>query len=411
MSTHRPRDAAGMDDAPGDSVLPVPDDDSWGARLPSSLRDRLDEPLAHASALTRRTLALFPVRVWRHFLQHNGFLLAAGVSYQSLFAIFSALYLVFAIAGIWLGASPGVVDRLVDFVNGYIPGLIANSGGLLTRDQVAAVVSASGSTLSVTGAIALGVVIWTAVGFITFTRRAVRDIFGLPFDRRSYFLLKARDFLAALLFGLALVAGALLGSFATGAIDFILSLFGISQNTAWTQVILRVMSALVAVTINTLALAGLYRLLAGASLHWRTILPGATLGGVGITALQLGAGLLFRYTPTNALLATFAIFIGLLLWFRLNGIVILVAAAWIAVAARDADLPLQKQTDEERATAEHAALLLATRVRLRHAREARASVPWWRARRADRELRDLVAEVERLQSSPPPTSERRSLFE
>ena len=32
-------------------------------------------------------MAWFPVRVWRHFLIHNGFLLAAGVSYQALFAI------------------------------------------------------------------------------------------------------------------------------------------------------------------------------------------------------------------------------------------------------------------------------------------------------------------------------------
>ena len=44
--------------------------------------------------------------------------------------------------------------------------------------------------------------------------------------------------------------------------------------------------------------------------------------------------------PRNPLLATFAVFIGLLLWFRLVGIITLVAAAWIAVAAQDADIPL-----------------------------------------------------------------------
>lgn len=48
-------------------------------------------------------MAWFPVRVWRHFLIHNGFLLAAGVSYQALFASFAAIYVAFAIAGLWLG--------------------------------------------------------------------------------------------------------------------------------------------------------------------------------------------------------------------------------------------------------------------------------------------------------------------
>lgn len=52
----------------------------------ASLRERFDAPISAATEITRKTLALFPVRVWRHFLQHNGFLLAAGVSYQALFA-------------------------------------------------------------------------------------------------------------------------------------------------------------------------------------------------------------------------------------------------------------------------------------------------------------------------------------
>ena len=62
------------------------------------------------------------------------------------------------------------------------------------------------------------------------------------------------------------------------------------------------------------------------------IWPGALLGGAALTVLQFGAGLLLSYTPSNPLLATFAIFVGLLLWFKISGIIMLVAAAWIAVA-------------------------------------------------------------------------------
>ncbi|UUT35772.1 hypothetical protein [Microbacterium elymi] len=72
----------------------------------AALRERFDDPLTRASEITRRTLAWFPIRVWRHFLRNNGFLLAASISYQSLFAIFAVVYVAFAAVGIWVGASP-----------------------------------------------------------------------------------------------------------------------------------------------------------------------------------------------------------------------------------------------------------------------------------------------------------------
>ena len=61
----------------------------------------------------------------------------------------------------------------------------------------------------------------------------------------------------------------------------------------------------------------------------------------------------------------------------------LVAAAWIAVASKDKDIPILLPTEAERIAAEHKALLLAAQVRLRTAREARAAAPWYRAWRAD----------------------------
>jgi membrane protein len=126
------------------------------------------------------------------------------------------------------------------------------------------------------------------------------------------------------------------------------------------------------------------------------------LGGLGISVLQLGAGLLLSYTPSNPLLATFAVFIGMLLWFRLLGLVMLVAAAWIAVAAKDRDVVLLPQTEAERLAAEHAALLLAARLRLRTAQDARDQAPWYRAWVADRAVRDAEAELRQVEAATPP---------
>lgn len=383
------------------SDTPERPDDVWRTRWEQSpLRERLDEPIERATQLTRKTLAWFPVRVWRNFLRNNGFLLAAAISYQSLFAMFSAIYTAFAVVGIWLGGSASAVSGLISIINSYIPGIIGKEEGqgLVTEADVAEIAQRSGSVLAITGAVAFVVALWTAIGFVTFTRRAVRDIFGLPFDTRNYVLLKARDFLAAAMFGLALLVGAALAGVTTGVIEAIFDFFGWKSSSGWVWIAGRLASALVAFVINTAALAALIRFLTGTSLRWRLILPGAALGGGALVVLQLGAGLLLFYSPSNPLLATFSVFIGFLLWFRLVGIVILVAASWVATSARDADVPMVPVTAEERRRQEQEALLLAARVRVRDAHIARADAPWWGRWTATRDLRRAEDELACLEA-------------
>ena len=372
---------------------------------------RLDAAVERATALTRRTLGLFPVRVWRHFLQHNGFLLAAGVSYQALFAIFAAIYLAFAIAGLWLGGSEDAVNGLIAIINSYIPNLILPEGGVVTPEQVQEIASNTTGVLSITGLIALGTVIWTAIGWVTFSRRAVRDIFGLPPDRRSYVLLKARDLLAALIFGIALVVGSVLTSASATVLSWILTQLGWDSGSDSVNVSIRIGTVLVSFALMSSALASMVRFLTGTSLRWGTIWPGALLGGGAMTVLQYGAGFLLSYTPSNPLLATFAIFIGLLLWFRVNGVVMLVAASWIAVAAQDRDLPLLAQTEAERRVAEHRALVTAARIRVRDAHAARERAPWYRAWAAARAVRAAEDELAELEASAPPPIEPAPLAE
>lgn len=374
--------------------------DRWDS---SRLRERLDQPIERATTITRRTLGWFPIRVWRHFLRHNGFLLAASISYQSLFALFATLYSAFAVVGLWLGGSSAAIDALIRVVNSYIPELIS-TGGPVSPDDVTAIARDSGSVLAVTGAVALSVAIWTAIGFVTFTRRAVRDIFGLPFDTRNYVLLKLRDFGAAILFGLALVLGAALGLVAGGVVRQVFDFFDVPYESITIDVLSRLASVLVAIVLNAAALTGLIRFLTGTSLPWRTIMPGALFGGVTLSLLQLGAGFLAVYSPTNPLLATFSVLIGFLLWLRLAGIVMLVAASWVAVSAADDDIPLVVKTDEERRADERRALRLIAEAQVRDAERALADAGWWRrasARRAVRRARALLARLDENEAGTP----------
>ncbi|MCC4907894.1 YihY/virulence factor BrkB family protein [Microbacterium sp. cx-59] len=399
-----------MSDRPNpDAAHPLPATDPslrerWDARQ-AELRERFDEPIERASRLTQRTLAWLPIRVWRHFLQHNGFLLAAGISYQSLFTIFAAIYLAFAVVGVWLGGDAQAVGQLIDLINSYIPNLISEHG-LVKPGQVQEIADSSASLLTVTGGIALIVIVWTAIGFVTYARRAVRDTFGLPYDSRSYVLLKARDLIAALAFGVALVAGSVLVQMTTWALDLVFSLFGWTSDSTASNISVRVLTLVVAFAINALALALLFRFLTGTSLRWRRIWPGSLLGGGALALLQVGAGLLLVYTPSNPLLATFAIFIGFLLWFRINGIVILVAAAWIAVETSDRDLPLVQISPEERERRERHALRIAAGVHLRDARAELASASWWRRPAARRAVRRAIAELRALDAPPRPDADQ-----
>ncbi|MFJ4255110.1 YihY/virulence factor BrkB family protein [Microbacterium sp. NPDC090003] len=354
---------------------------------PRALRARLEAPLERVTELKDRTLAAFPVRVWRNFAFSNGFLLSAGMSYYVLFALFALLYVGFAGAGLWLGASSIAIEALVRLVNTYIPGLIAPEGGLFSVDDVTEIAQNATGVLGVTGAIAVGVALWTAVSSVTFTRRAVRDLFGLPFDARAYWLLKARDFFAAVVFGGAMLVGAILISLSVWALEQIFLLFDWSTGTWFFSFGAQTVSVVVAFALEATALAMLVRFLTGTQLHWRFIWPGAMLGGGAMVVLQLGAGLLLSHAPSNPLLASFTVIIGLLLWCRWLAIVVLMAASWIAVAAEDKDQPLEREDAETARRAEVQALLLAARVEVRRAQEAADTAPWYRRPAARRALK------------------------
>jgi membrane protein len=371
------------------------------------IRDRLEEPISRVSTITRKTMGLFPVRVWRHFLARNGFLLSSGMSYQALFAIFAAVYVVFAIAGLWLTGDPDTLDAFVKLLNTYAPGLIGDNGIISTED-LTEIATSSTSLFGLTGAVALIGLIWTAIGWVTYSRLAVRSIFGLPKDTRAYALLKARDFLAALVFGTALLVAAVLSAITISFLDWLTEFLGLGTVSTATGYLVQVGGFVVVFAIDTLALAVLFRFLSGAAMPWRRMWIGSLLGSAALTVLQLVSGFLVSRVSTNPLLATFTVFIGLLLWFRLTSIVILVAASWVAVEASDHNETLRRVTPEqllaEQRERERTALLTAAQVRVREARAGVAEANWWGRFAARRRLALAEQELEYAEAYRGPPS-------
>ncbi len=371
------------------------------------IRERLDEPITRMERLTQRTMALFPVRVWRHFLARNGFLLTAGMSYQSLFAVFAAVYIVFAVAGIWLLGDTETLNALLLLINTYAPGLVGPEGVISTEDLQAAA-TASTSLFGWTGAVALGGLIWTAIGWVTYARMAVRSIFLLPKDDRAYLYLKARDFAAAFMFGVAILIAAVLSIVATGFLDWMFGLLGIDLTTESpvVRVGLQFGAIIVVFVIDTLALAVMFRFLSGAEMPWRRMWTGSLLGSAALSVLQMLGGLVLSWAGSNPLLATFTVIVALLLWFRIASIIILVAAAWIAVEAADRNESLRRvsaaQLEAERRQREYEALLTAAKVRVREARADAQSARWYERVPAARRLGRARRRLDELEASAPP---------
>jgi membrane protein len=361
-------------DAPGEP--PAETEERRDQRLRDRFEQRFEEPIARVTSLTQDTLALFPTRVWRRFLAGNGFLLSSGMSYQALFAVFAAVYIVFAVAGIWLVGSPETMEALIRLINTYVPGLIGDDG-VISENDLHTIASSSMSVLTITGVVALGVLVWTAIGWLSYSRMAVRAIFGLPQDRRAYLLLKARDFVVSLAIGLALFAAAVLSVASTAALDWIFSLFGDTLRD-WSTVLVTAIGLVVVFVIDTGALMVLFRFLADARLTLRRMLGGSILGGAALVVLQVLGSQLLGGATRNPLFSTFVVFIAMLLWFRLTSVVTLVAASWIAVSVEDRHESLYEPTAEERAALEHDALVIAAQVRLREATAELEAAGWWR---------------------------------
>ena len=374
------------------------------------IRDRLEEPINTVGTITQKTLALLPVRVWRHFLYQNGFILSSGLSYQALFAVFAALYVVLAVAGIWLTGDPARLEAFVTLLNTYAPGLIGPNG-VITTDALTEVATQSTSLFGWTGAIALAGLIWTAIAWITYARTAVRSIFGLPKDMRAYVLLKARDFLAGFAFGTVLLIATALSVATSSFLDWMLGLAGLDSDSGWSDFLVQAGAFIVVFVIDTLVLAVMFRFLSGAAMPWRRVWIGSLLGSAALSALQLLGGFLLSRASTNPLLATFAVFIGMLLWFRITSIILLVAAAWIAVEAADAHESLRRVTPEQLAAEqlehEQEALVTAAGVRVRESTAALAEANWIGRFAAKRRLDRAESELAELEASAPGESSRK----
>ncbi|GAB3795677.1 hypothetical protein GCM10028798_04710 [Humibacter antri] len=371
------------------------------------LRDRLAGPVRKVNRWWRWVTALKPYRVWIQFSHNDGNLRTAGMSYQSLFAIFAALWVGFSIAGFWLTSNTDLFNKLVAIINDAVPGLIGTSGheGVISEGALQSL----GTTFGWTSIVALIGLLWTAIAWLYYTRQAVRAMFDLERDERNYALQKVTDFGLAIVFGVVLIVSASVSVITTEATAFVLDLFGIPSDSFWPTFLGYVIGFAVSIALNYFVLVAMYRVLSRVVIPWRFLVLGPLLGAIALSGLGALGGLLIGGATRNPLLATFAVFVGLLLWFNMICRMILLAAAWIAVGMVDHGIEPRRRTPEqiayEKARAERSARLLVAQTAVEAAEHKAMASRWlakWFANRALREAREELTRVAREPAPLPP---------
>lgn len=285
--------------------------------------------IRHITEFVAWVKQLRPFRVLTHLSERDGSLLASGMSYQSIFAVFAAVWVLFSIAGLVLGSNQVLTKALIDSINQAVPGLIGAKGAIDPKTLL------NSSALSWTGLIALVGLLWTAIGWMAYTREAVRLIFDLGKDARTFFVQKGTDLALAVAFGIMMIISAALTVASGGALGFVFSLFGIGIHSFWATVTASAIGILLSLCLYAVALGAMYRVLSHIRIPFRSLAVGSLLGAVALVIMSSLSGLLLRGASKNPLLASFVVFVALLIWFNLICRVILLAASWIAVGMAD----------------------------------------------------------------------------
>lgn len=282
-------------------------------------------------------------RTFQRYLGRSGPILASGLAYRALFASFAGLWVGFAIAGTVVTGNSGLQDAVLEVIAQAVPGLIDLGDG----GAIDAQVLLDARVFGITGVIALVGLFITALGFLHALRGAVRQLFHLPPSPDHMIWSRLRDVGLALGFGLLLIVSAALTIVGTQATAWMLDLLGISDSTL-ALVLGRSVSLLIMFGLDFVSLVTAFRVLSEVALPWRYARTGALLGALALGVLKVVGTLLLGGTSSNPLVASFAVILGLLIWFSLVCQVILLSASWIATRADDAGEILDRAAFEQR---------------------------------------------------------------
>ncbi|WP_405476249.1 YihY/virulence factor BrkB family protein [Paenarthrobacter ilicis] len=272
------------------------------------------------------------MRSFQHYTRQHGPLLSAGIGFNMFFSVTGLLTTGFAIAGIVLGGNQALQNAVINSVASAAPGLLKVNGGEGLVDPQSLL---NPSGLGWTALIAAAVTIFVSLGWIASVREGIRGVNNADPLIRNPILQKLIDAGTLLLLGVLLVVSAGVSLVFGSAADWFMDLLSLDEAVAGP--IAATVKIVVPLLLNCATAAVLFRVASGLEFRRRALREGVILAGVGTTVLQFFSTELLARSGNNPVLASFAIIIGLLIWFNLVSQVYLVSASWAAIREADAD--------------------------------------------------------------------------
>jgi uncharacterized BrkB/YihY/UPF0761 family membrane protein len=269
--------------------------------------------LVHA-ARERSSSADKAVRTIEGFRRHRSGRNAALIAHFGFLSVFPLMLVFTTILGFVLQSRPSLREDIVDSAMAQLPFV----GEQISSDPS----KLRGNTVVLV--LGLLAALWAGMKAFVALHTALDDVAEQPLDHRSnLFVTRLRA-----LFGMVYIGGAQVATAGLSAIVGTSGVLGVSK----------VLSLFGAAVINAGVLALSYRWLCTRRPSWRSIAPGAIVGGVFFAALQLvGVAIVGRsIAKASPVYGTFASVIGLLSWLSLHSIIALGGAELNAALATDA---------------------------------------------------------------------------
>ena len=284
---------------------------------PTQLINRVRAHLERAR--DRSPLADHGVRAVDRYLDVQGTLLAAAVTYYAYLALFPLIAVAFGVLSVLAKVAPSVEGSLRSQIATTFPSLDLNA---LAKD---------GITVGIVGFFILA---YAGVKWISSLRRSVSVMWNVAPRSIGYVTGLIRDALALVLLGGCLLASGAFAVVAQIATDAVWRLIGLERPNA-----VLVQTVVLAVSLLADFLVGwvLFRSLPNRATTEGEHLRSAAIFALGFQLLVQLVGVIVGRASTNVIYGTFAATVGVLLWISYVSKLILFISAWAATRTRVRD--------------------------------------------------------------------------
>jgi membrane protein len=284
-------------------------------------------------------------RVGRALAQYdlgNGSVLSGGMAYAALFSLFAALAIGYTLFVRVLGGNADLRVAVLTQVDTWIPGLVdTGSGGVLTPSDL---VLSTG--LSWTSVIAAAVLLWSATNFMGALRTSVRAMFGVTENGANPVTERLRQLLGFVLLGVGVLVTAAASVAVAAAVPWTLENLGLEGAAVSFGV--RAGGALVTLALDAAVVAAVVRYVGGMHVPLRDLLAGSLAVGIVAGILRyLGTEVITTAAARNALLASFAVVVTVLVLVNLLARVLLLTTAWMSQSQALIEAENRPETDSD----------------------------------------------------------------